>query len=85
MKGTLSAQVKKIGDFFPTPDPAGVNEKLSTSYHLVRSENLGEVHKRVNNLLARGWSLAGGVCAVAGPGECIYYIQALTIQLKDEV
>jgi hypothetical protein len=51
-------------------------EKAFTQYAVVIFPDLGQVVTEVNALLARGWTLVGGI-AVSVQGSNTYHLQAM--------
>lgn len=51
-------------------------EKTFTQYAVVIFPDLGQVVTEVNSLLARGWSLVGGI-QVSAQGSNVYHLQAM--------
>ena len=51
-------------------------EKSFTQYAVVIFPDLGQVVAEVNALLARGWSLVGGI-QVSAQGSNVYHLQAM--------
>lgn len=51
-------------------------EKSFTQYAVVIFPDLGQVVAEVNALLARGWSLVGGI-QVSAQGSNVYHLQAI--------
>jgi len=51
-------------------------EKLFTQYAVVIFPDLGQVVSEVNSLLARGWSLVGGI-QVSAQGSNVYHLQSV--------
>ena len=51
-------------------------EKVFTQYAVVIFPDLGQVVSEVNNLLARGWHLVGGI-QVSAQGSNVYHLQAM--------
>lgn len=47
-----------------------------TQYAVVIFPDLNQVVSEVNNLLARGWSLVGGI-QVSAQGSNVYHLQAI--------
>lgn len=62
----------------PAPeDKVDPSKKLETCYHLIISEHFGEVEKRVNDLLARGWQPVGSIAIAYSPNGQAHYGQAM--------